>query len=260
METTQSVDGTMIAFQRSGQGPPLILVVGAFSDRSATAALAPLLAQHFTVYEYDRRGRGGSGDTPPYSVDREIEDLEAVLDVAGGSGCVFGHSSGAVLALEAASRGVPITKLAVYEPPYMVDDTRPRPAADLTARVRAAISSGRRGDAAKLFVLEAVALPPELVEAMQGSPSWQGMEALAHTLLYDLAIVGDGSIPAARLAAIDVPTLALDGGASPDWVGHALAALAAVIPGAKRMTLDGQGHAVLRQPASLAPVLTEFFT
>lgn len=260
VETTQSADGTTIALERSGEGEPLILVVGALSDRSATAALAPLLAQHFTVYEYDRRGRGASGDTPPYSLDREIEDLEALLAVAGGSGYVFGHSSGAVLALEATSRGLPITRLAVYEPPYMVDDTRSRPAADLAARVRHAISSGRRGDAVKLFVLEAVGLPPELVEAMLRSPSWLRMQALAHTLPYDLAIVGDGSIPVDRMATIEVPTLVLDGGGSPDWVRNSVAALRAVIPEAEHITLDGQDHTVLRQPDTLAPVLVAFFS
>lgn len=255
METVRSADGTTIAFDRSGRGPALVLVPGALSDRSATAALAAALAPSFTVYGYDRRGRGASGDTAPYSLEREIEDLAAVLAEAGGSAMVFGHSSGAVLALEAASRGLPVSRLAVYEPPYIVEGTRARPAADLAGRVSALVSSGRRGDAVALFLVEAVQMPAQAVAAVRASPRWPGMEALAHTIAYDIAVVDDHGMAVDRMTSIQIPTLALDGGASPAWARAAVRALAAAIPGARRVTLAGQNHAA--DPEVLAAVLVE---
>jgi pimeloyl-ACP methyl ester carboxylesterase len=126
-----SADGTMIAFERAGQGPALILITGGLTDRTVTRSVAAELAPRFTVYAYDRRGRGSSGDTAPYSAEREVEDLAAVIGAAGGPALVFGHSSGAVLALEAAARGLAITKLAAYEPPYLTGASGRRPADDL---------------------------------------------------------------------------------------------------------------------------------
>ncbi|MGA7418450.1 MAG: alpha/beta hydrolase, partial [Acidimicrobiales bacterium] len=214
MEIARSADGTRIAIDRFGQGPPLVLVVGAFWDRSTPRALAAKLAPEFTVFSYDRRGRGDSGDTALYAVDREIEDLRAVIGVAGGSAFVYGHSSGAVLALEATARGLPVTKLAVYEPPYIIEGTRARPAT-LATRVSELLASGRRSEAAELFLIEGPGLPPEVLATMKAGPTWSRFEAIAHTLPYDLAITGDQGVPVADLAKITVPVLVLGGANSP---------------------------------------------
>jgi pimeloyl-ACP methyl ester carboxylesterase len=256
-EWVRSSDGTVIAFDRFGDGQPLIVVVGAFCDRSTPRTLAGVLGADFSVYTYDRRGRGGSGDTPPYAVEREIDDLDAVIRQVGGSAFVFGHSSGAILALEAAARGLPVTKVAAYEPPYIVDDTRSRPD-KLGERVGALIAAGRRSDAVKLFFTEGPEIPPHVIAAMEAGPGWSAMEAIAHTLPYDLAICGDQSVPTDRLAKIRVPTLVLSGGASPDWARNAVDAVAAAIPGARCVSLDGQTHGAADDV--LAPVLAQFFT
>jgi pimeloyl-ACP methyl ester carboxylesterase len=259
VQQTQSADGTVIAFDTAGAGPPLILVGGALSDRLAAVPLADLLAPSFAVYTYDRRGRGSSGDTPPYAVEREIEDLAAVIAAAGGSAGVYGHSSGAVLGLEAVMAGIPITRLAAYEPPYILEGDRPVPPADLAARIGDLVSSGRPGGAVKAFMAEAVGMAAEMVDGMAASPGWSSMEALAPTLPYDIAIVGVGNtMPAERLTAIRIPTLALDGGASPDWARHSVAALAATIPGARHLSLEGQTHGA--DIKVLAPVLEDFFS
>ncbi len=260
MRKVISKDGTAIAFVRSGKGSPIILVGGALADRSADAPLAALLAQHFTVFNYDRRGRGESGDTAPYAVEREVEDLEALIIEAGGSAFVVGGSSGAVLALEAA-RKLPITKLALYEPPFIVDDSRPPLPADYVAQLIELISSGRRGDAVEFFMTKAVGVPAEFVAQMQNAPMWPALEAAAHTLVYDGTIMGDtmsGSpLPVKQWASVTVPTLVMDGGASPAWARNAVQALADALPDAQRRTLEGQTHIVA--PEALAPVLEEFF-
>ncbi len=182
MNNVGSRDGTTIGFDRSGEGPPIVLVGGAFNDRSTAAPLAAQLEPRFTVFTYDRRGRGGSGDTAPYAVDREIEDLEALIADAGGSASVYGLSSGGVLALEAAARGLPITRLVVFEPPFIVEGSRPRPPEDLALQLSELASSGRRGDAVELFITKAVGLPVEAVEQMRNAPMWPGLEEVAHTL------------------------------------------------------------------------------
>jgi pimeloyl-ACP methyl ester carboxylesterase len=254
METVRSADGTTLAFDRFGEGPALVMVLGAFNDRHTKAALAELLAPHVTVYAYDRRGRGDSGDTPPYAVDREIDDLAAIIRAAGGSARVFGHSSGAVLALEAAARGVAIDKLAVYEPPVAVIDGTPTPS-DLAARVRAEVVADRRGEAAKLFMTEGIGMPAEVVAMIAAGPGWAGMEAIAHTLPYDLTITACALSPS-RLATIGVPTLAVDGGASPPFMHETAAAIATAVPDAKHVTLPDQTHD--EDPHVLAPVLVGF--
>ncbi len=256
MESTRSADGTTIAFDREGNGPPLVVVVGAFSDRSTSRALAAMLAPDFTVFRYDRRGRGSSGDTTPYSVEREIEDLEAVVTAAGGSALVYGHSSGAVLVFEAVDRGLPVTKMAMYEPPYIVEGTRPRPN-QLTERVSELIVAGRRSDAAELFLVEGPGLPADVLTTMKAAPGWAHFEALAHTLPYDLAICADQVVPTERLATIAVPTLALSGGRSPQWARDAVDAVARAIPGSEHRVLEGQTHGVADD--ALAPVLASFF-
>jgi pimeloyl-ACP methyl ester carboxylesterase len=258
MQQAKSADGTTIAFDRSGDGPALIFVSGALSDGAAGIPLAKLLAPKFTVYRYDRRGRGSSGDTPPYGGEREIEDLAAILAEAGGSAGVFGHSSGAALSMEAAAQGLPITKLVVYEPPYIFEGDRPMPPSDLAVRVRDLVAAGQRGEAVKLFMVEGVGMPPEMATEMASSPVWPAMEALAHTIPYDLTIMENNAIPTERLATIGIPTLALDGGASPDWARHSVREVAAAIPGARHLTLEGQTHNADVQ--ILAPVLEEFFS
>src|SRR5713226_8400082 len=261
MRKVHSKDGTTIAFDQSGKGSPIILVGGAFQHRSIdprTAQLAALLAPHFTVFHYDRRGRGDSSDTAPYAVEREVEDLGALIAEAGGSAFVFGMSSGAALALEAVARGLAITKLALYEPPFIVDDSRPPLPQDFATQLSELVSSGRRGDAAELFMTKAAEVPVEVVAQMRNAPFWPMVEAVAHTLIYDTTIMGDNnSLPTERVASVTVPTLVIDGGASPVWMHNAAQAVADVLPNAQRRTLEGQTHDVA--PEGLAPVLEEFF-
>lgn len=258
MRKVTSKDGTTIAFDRLGDGPPAILVVGASVDRSANAPFAALLAQHFTVFNYDRRGRGDSGDTAPYAVAREVEDLEALINEAGGSTFVLGFSSGGALALEAAARGLNIKKLALYEPPFVVDDSGPRPPANLASRYNEFIAAGRRGDAVEYFMAKVVGLPPEFVAQARNAPWWPAQEALAHTLAYDATIMGDSSLPTERAASVTVPTLVIAGEASFPFMRVTAQALADVLPHGQARILAGQTHAVA--PEVLAPVLEEFFT
>jgi pimeloyl-ACP methyl ester carboxylesterase len=256
MNKVQSKDGTTIAFDRLGDGPPVILVCGASTDRRANASLATLLAERFTVFNYDRRGRGDSGDTPPYAVEREVEDIEALIDEAGGSAFVYGTSSGAALALEAAASGLAVRKLALWEPPFSLDESR-RPPKDLVERYDEMISAGRRGDAVEYFMSKVVGLPPEFVAFARTQPFWQEQEALAHTLAYDATIMGDYSLPAERAAAVTIPTLVIAGGASFPFMREAAHALADALPEGQHRTLEGQEHNVA--PEALAPVLEEFF-
>ena len=219
METVRSRDGTTIAFDRTGRGPSLIIVNGALSDRGAVPDLASRLADELTVIAYDRRGRGDSTDMPPYAVEREIDDLAALVDVAGGSAFVFGHSSGAVLALGAAAAGVPIARLALYEPPLMVDDTRPPIPDDYVSRLDELVAAGRRSEAVSYFLTAGPLVPPPVIDGMRQSPGWPPMEAMAHTIPYDARIMDglmtDDPGPLARWASVATPTLVLDGGAEP---------------------------------------------
>jgi pimeloyl-ACP methyl ester carboxylesterase len=259
MSTVRSSDGTTIAFDQWGEGSPLIYVGGALNDRSAGAPLAALLAQRFTVLSYDRRGRGASGDTPPYAVEREVEDLEALIVEAGGSAFVYGMSSGGALALQAAARGLAITKLAIYEPPFAADDNQRRRAREYATRLTELLSAGRRGDAVELF-MTMVGMPAEMIAQMRGAPMWPALEALAPSLAYDSAVMGDsggGSLPTERLAAVAAPTLVLDGGASPAWMREVARLVANTLPGGQHRRLEGQTHDVA--PEALAPVLEEFF-
>jgi pimeloyl-ACP methyl ester carboxylesterase len=262
MERATSKDGTTIAFDRSGQGPAIVLVGGALSDRSAAFPIAARLAPRFTAIAYDRRGRGDSGDTAPYGVDREVEDIEALILAVGGSALVFGHSSGAVLALEAA-RTLPdrIPKLALYEPPFIVDDSRPPLPENYVTRLDELISKGRRGDAVEFFLTTGPGVPAEAVAGMRREPFWPSMEAVAHTLAYDGTVMADamGGSPAplGRWASVAVPTLVMNGGASRDWQRHAVLALVDVLPDARHRTLEGQDHGP--DTEVLATALEEFF-
>lgn len=264
MRKVVSKDGTTIAFDQSGKGPVLILVGGALGVRSHPmfTQLAALLAPHFTVFNYDRRGRGDSGDTVPYAVEREVEDIEALINEAGGSAFVYGISSGAVLALEAASKlPTKIKKLALYEPPFILDDSRPPLPKDYVKQLNELIGAGRRGDAVEFFMTVAVGVPAEFLAQMRNDPMWAGMEDAAHTLAYDGTIMGDtvsgNPLPPKRWASATVPTLVMDGGKSPAWLRHAAQATAAILPNAKYRTLEGEEHGVA--PEALAPVLEEFF-
>jgi pimeloyl-ACP methyl ester carboxylesterase len=258
MDSVTSKDGTNISYDRIGQGKPVILVSGALVDREANVPLADALKQHFTIFNYDRRGRGTSGDTPPYAVEREIEDIDAVIGAAGGSAFVVGFSSGAALSLEAAASGSAIRKLALWEAPYIVEGSRPRPPADNAKTLTDLVAAGRRGDAVEFFLVEIVGLPPEAVSDMRSQPSWAAQESLAHTLVYDTTILGDYSLPIVSAARVKTPTLVSAGGDNFPWMCESAQALAELIPGAKTHFLDGQEHHV--DPAVLAPVLAEFFT
>ncbi|CAG0930029.1 hypothetical protein TFLX_01556 [Thermoflexales bacterium] len=259
MKKTVSKDSTIIAFDQSGKGSALILVGGAFQHRAIdprTTQLAALLAPYFTVYHYDRRGRGDSSDTAPYAIEREVEDLEALIKEAGGSAFVFGMSSGAVLALKAAARGLAITQLALYEPPFNLDDKARAVSETYTKQLTALLAEDRRGDAVTLAMLT-WGTPAEVVAGMRQTPVWAIFESVAPTLAYDNALMGDGSVPTKQLASVTVPTLVLDGGASPVFMHNAAQAAADALPNAQRRTLAGQTHDVA--PEILAPELIEFF-
>jgi pimeloyl-ACP methyl ester carboxylesterase len=260
MSIVHSADGTAIAFTRVGSGPPVILVDGALCHRASNGGgpLAAQLADRFTVYTYDRRGRGSSGDTAPYAVEREVEDLCALIAHAGGAAAVYGISSGAALALEAARHGAPITALALYEAPFIVDDSREPVGPDALPAIRAAVAEDRRGDAVRQF-LRLVGLPRVMVSLMRFMPAWRALKAVAHTLPYDLAIVGGNQVgeplEAERYAAVTVPALAIAGARSPQWMRNAMRAVADGLPGARYVELEGQTHMV--SPKALAPVIAE---
>jgi pimeloyl-ACP methyl ester carboxylesterase len=256
-----SKDSTAIAFDRLGHGSPVILVDGALCYRGMgqTGQLAKLLAHHFTVFTYDRRGRGDSGDTAPYAVEREVDDIAALLSEAGGAAFVWGTSSGAVLALEAANRLAGIKKLALYEAPFIVDDTRSTTEGDWIA-IGDAIAADRRSDAVKLF-LKSVGAPGFFIALMRLMPVWSKLEAVAHTLPYDGAIVRDNQrgkpLSAGCWASVTVPTLVMDGGKSPAWMRRANQSLAIILSNAKYRTLQGETH--MLKPKAHAPILVEFF-
>ena len=257
LQYVTSKDGTTIGFDRLGDGPPVVLVSGGSVDRSSNAGLAEQLASDFSVFNYDRRGRGPSGDTQPYAIEREIEDIDAVIGAAGGSAGLYGTSSGAALALLATAAGSPVTKLALWEPPYIVDDSRPRPPADTARIYRDLVAQDRRGDAVEYFMAKVVGMPEEFVASARSQPWWPWQEALAHTLAYDAEIMGDYSLPVDKITSVRVPTLVLVGAASFDFFGPTAKALVDALPNAEVKTLEGQEHNV--DPTVLAPVLAEFF-
>jgi pimeloyl-ACP methyl ester carboxylesterase len=253
MDRVKSKDGTSIAYDRLGRGPAVILVGGALDDGSENAPLAKTLAANFTVYNYARRGRGASGDTPPYDVQREVEDIAALLTVAGRSAHLFGVSSGGMFAFEAAAAGLRINRLAVYEVPYDPGEDAPQRYRTYRRQLNTALLEGRRGDAVSHFMRLAGSSDAD-VETAKTSPYWKGLEALAHTLAYDAACYGRP--PAARLATITQPTLVATGGVV-EFFELAADAVAAAIPNARRLTLDGQGHGV--DPKIAASILERFF-
>jgi pimeloyl-ACP methyl ester carboxylesterase len=220
-------------------------------------ALAALLAKHFTVFTYDRRGRNQSTDTAPYAVEREVEDLAALIDQASGPAFVYGISSGGALAIQAAARGLAIQKLALYEIPYVVDGGAPPPV-DAAAQLTALAASGRRGDAVEFYMVQVMGMPVEAVTGLRSSPAWPALEAVAYTLAYDATIMGDWSLPAKQAASITLPVLVMDGEQSFPVLRQAAQVLAHALPAAQQRTLPGQAHDVSAE--ALAPLLVDFFT
>jgi alpha-beta hydrolase superfamily lysophospholipase len=269
MSSVTSADGTRIGYDRTGSGDPLVLVGGAFSYRRypGQVKLAGLLAEHFTVYNYDRRGRGDSGDTAPYAVDREIEDLAAVIAAAGGQADVWGLSSGAMLALRSAAAGLPIRRMALQEPPLVVQPGDRQPPAGLDQRVAGLVQAGQRGDAVRCFMVDGMGAPafvPRLLRLMPGA--WRQLTAVAHTLPYDLQLM-DGyqagrPLPAGQWAAVTIPVLVMCGTEkeSPAWFGHAATAVAAALPNGQLTVRRGLGHTKKLDAQTIASTLTEFLT
>lgn len=259
--TTTSRDGTIIAYTRNGSGPPLIIVDGAFCYREngPAAGLASLLSQHFTVFTYDRRGRGGSGDTAPYAVEREIDDLRALAKEAGGSPFVLGISSGGALTLQAVANGLGAKKIALYEPPYVAGGNGPRSFEDARNRLQSFISGGDRAGAVRYFMTEVYGAPRGFVFAMPFlmPNAWKRNKLVVHTTPYDLAILGDRSVLNERSSSISVPTLVIGGEESPKGLHDAVTAVAKALPNGKSRFLSGQDHNV--SGPVLAPVLFEYF-
>jgi pimeloyl-ACP methyl ester carboxylesterase len=252
-------DGTKIAFEKHGRGPAVILVDGAmgYRDHYGRRELASELATSFTAYAYDRRGRGESTDTPPYSVEREIEDLEALIDEAGGRAFLYGFSSGSVLALRAAAQlGSKVTALVLHEPPLEAgDESTKREFAEYDQRMNELLQANQRGEAVAFFLSQM--LPPEMIEEMRRSPGWAVMEGVAHTLAYDNAVMGDGMVPVELAKTACMPTLILVGDQSEAYKREVADILAEVMPQASRRTLEGQ--TTLAPPEVVAPVLVELF-
>ncbi|MDT0269071.1 alpha/beta hydrolase [Streptomyces sp. DSM 44915] len=259
-----SADGTEIAFERSGSGPAVVLVASALADRSDTAKLAGLLAEHFTVINYDRRGRGASGDADAYAVAREVEDIAALVEHVGGFASLFGSSSGAVLALRAAAAGVHIERLALYEPPFVVAEGDDGPPADLARRVAMLLAEGRHSDAVRYFMTRVQGMPGIAVSLMRLMPkTWASLTALARTLPYDIAVMGDTQrgrpLDAGEWDGVAAPTLVLTGGKSPAAFQRAARAICEILPRADHRTVPGLNHgAVVMAPKKVAPRIAAF--
>ncbi|MGV9558605.1 alpha/beta fold hydrolase [Streptomyces sp. NPDC003401] len=243
MRKVVSADGTTIAYRRAGAGPSIVLVNGAFRDHTIFDPLVPLLAPYCTVYVYDRRGRGHSGDSAGYAVGREVEDLAAVIEEAGGRAVVFAGSTGANLALEAVLAGVAITKLALHEP-YFRTAGHPRPPADCMQVLRSLLGEGRRDEAAQYWLRELLGLGADVVAQWRQAPLWATNEANAHTLLYDTTILGDFEVPVGRLAGVRTPAVVLNSDATGDWLRDAARATAAALPNGFGMQLPGSWHRI----------------
>ncbi|GAA3407709.1 alpha/beta fold hydrolase [Paenibacillus hodogayensis] len=266
MYMVTSKDGTQIAYDQSGQGPALILVGGAFSYRKfpGTVKLASLLSERFTVYNYDRRGRGESGDKQPYAIEREIEDLQALIDEAGGSAYVWGLSSGAVLALQAAASGANITKLALHEPPFIVDAEDRQPPKDFFKQVTELIADNRRAEAIKYFMTKGMGAPSFVVWIMRLMPGvWSNLTAVAHTLPYDAALLegfrGGKPLPAHTWSAVQMPTLVLEGTESPASMRRAAQALVKALPRSQLKSKKGLGHTKKLDAKIISSELATFF-
>jgi pimeloyl-ACP methyl ester carboxylesterase len=243
-----SADGTDIAYEAVGSGPPVILVGGAFNDRRSPAAGLPLarrLAAGFEVYAYDRRGRGDSGETPPYAVEREIEDLRGLAAEAGRPVALFGHSSGGALAIQAVLAGLEVRGLAVFEPPYTSSEDAEARSRATEAELQAFLAAGRKADAAAAF-LTSMGMPPARLSGLRSSPAWAGLESMAPTLAYDLAVLrrrGSSAPPLESLGRIGVPVLGLAGSLSPEWMREVTRAITAAAPAGEYREIEGVDHA-----------------
>ncbi len=263
MSSTISRDGTRIAFDRFGNGPPVILIHPAYGYRAfdpAMAELAKQLSHHYTVFTYDRRGRGESGDTQPYAIEREIEDIASLISEAGGSPFVYGMSSGAALALEAADRGLPISKLVLYEPPYIIDESRPAYPADYVQHLKRLVSSGRSSDAV-LYAMSNAGIPEFVIRQMMIQPIWESFESVAHTLVYDGEIMGETQrgrpLPVRFTNSVQVPTMVIVAAKAPVWARNSAEALVKVLPKGRLQTVEAEFHSVV--PQMIAPILDLFF-
>ena len=264
--SVRSKDGTTIAYEKTGRGPVAILVAAALADRGGTKRFAKLLTEHYTVVNYDRRGRGTSGDTQPYAIEREVEDIDALIGKSGEPVFLFGSSSGSVLALEAATRlRTKVKGLFLYEPPFIVDESRPPMPNDLNNRITELVAAGRRSDAVKLFFTKGMGIPPVGVMLMRFlMPGWSKMTSMAHTLPYDLAILqGTQSgqpLPKERWASNATPTLVMVGSRSELFFHSGAKELAGILPNAEYRSLEGGNHgSVLLGPKTLARAVEEFF-
>ena len=262
MEKVISNDGTSIAFGKTGQGPALVLVDGAFcySKYGVTPELVPLLSDHFTVYYYDRRGRGESSDTEPYSVEKEVEDLKKIIEQAGKEPFICGFSSGACLVLQTIAKGIKVKKIALFEPPYVANshlDTAPPDDAEIT--LKNLVKQGKRSDAVKYFMTKVTGMPGLFVFLFKqfGKSMWTKNELVAHTLSYDVAIMGNYSVPKEIAASINVPAIVIGGEKSPGNLRNAIETVAQSIPKSQMMLLKGQSHNVSMKV--LAPCLIDFF-
>jgi pimeloyl-ACP methyl ester carboxylesterase len=253
LNTVTSPDGVTIAYERSGSGPALVIVNGALSTRAAGAPLGPLLDREFTLYRYDRRGRGDSSDGGASSPENELQDLAVIVDATGEKPFVFGQSSGAALVLEAAASGVPVRGLVVNEPPYVPG---PGTASETAGELAALAADGRRDEAVEHF-MQGSGIPEAMIEQTRASPAWPSLLGLAHTLAYDVRMLNDGVVPTDRLHTITCPVLATTGSLSPPWAAAAARAVADAVPGGEWRVLEGQSHNVA--PDVLAAILRERF-
>jgi pimeloyl-ACP methyl ester carboxylesterase len=265
VQTVTSKDGSRIAYDRYGSGPAVILVGGALGYRKfkKMEELARLLAERCTVLNYDRRGRGDSTDVKPFALEREIEDIETLIEAEGGSCSLWGWSSGGALALHAAGAGIGVERLSVYEVPFMVTPDAKRPTPDYGERLDELVAADDRSGAVKHFMRNAVGVPAPFVALMRLTPMWKGLKATAHTLPYDWAALGKHRMYGAPLdprefASITMPTLVAYGAKSPAVLQEGSRALAQVLPNAELRELEGISHNLKMNV--LAPVLAEFFT
>jgi pimeloyl-ACP methyl ester carboxylesterase len=259
MPNVTSKDGTKIAYEKNGNGPVVIIVDGALCSRAfgPTSQLVPLLKDNFTVITYDRRGRNESGDTPPYSVEREIEDLDALIKEVGDSVYMVGFSSGAALILNAAARGLTIKKMLLYEAPYVMNMGGYNPPSNSEAQLKALITLNKRGDAVKFFMKDMVGMPGIMATIMSILPVWKKLKAVAHTLPYDAAILNGFVLPVNLAKTVNVPALVMGGSKSPATLRNAAQKLAEALPNAKIKLLEGQNHNVSMKV--IAPELINYF-
>lgn len=259
MTSVISKDGTSIVYDQKGNGPAVILVDGAFcsKDFGPMPKIVPLLSQKFRVISYDRRARGASGDTKPYAVEREIEDIEALIDMAGGTAFLFGISSGAILSIKAVAYGLNIDRLALLEPPFVGNVKQKRPS-NSVEQLKQMISEGRKGDAVNFYLRKVMGMPVFITWILRLTPNWSKMKANANSLPYDATVCGDFNLPFKLInKKLTIPTIVIDSSKSPKMLREAVQSVAEILPNGQRITLSGAIHEV--PPKILVPVLTDFY-